>query len=344
MQVRAILLATALMLAPPAARAADLVVWWESGWNPGEDQAVRETVTAFEGKTGDKVELVFETIDKLPARAMAAVENGHPPDLVYGIEVGLIHFPRWAHQGRLADLTDVLGSLAAQFDKDTLDDAILLDATTGQRGLYALPMGRITNHVHVWKSLLERAGFTLTDIPKQWEPFWSFWCDEVQPAVRKATAREDLWGVGLPMSFLPAGDTDVNILQFLAAYGADYVTRDGQLVINEPQVRAGLVRALDSYTNLYRRGCVPPDAAGWGSYNNNKAFLEQQVVMTVNNTLSIPGELREARPDDYYKNAATIEWPSGANDQPLAIMTQSSQIAVLNSALTNPCFSRVALT
>ena len=61
-------------------------------------------------------------------------------------------------------------------------------------------MGRVTNHVHVWKSLLERAGLTLADIPKEWEPFWSFWCDKVQPAVRKATGRDDVWGVGLPMS------------------------------------------------------------------------------------------------------------------------------------------------
>ena len=53
-------------------------------------------------------------------------------------------------------------------------------------------MGRATNHVHAWKSLLERAGLTLADIPKEWEPFWSFWCDKVQPAVRKATGREDV--------------------------------------------------------------------------------------------------------------------------------------------------------
>ena len=27
------------------------------------------------------------------------------------------------------------------------------------------------------------AGFTLEDIPKDWVAFWSFWCDQVQPAV-----------------------------------------------------------------------------------------------------------------------------------------------------------------
>ena len=76
----------------------------------------------------------------------------------------------------------------------------MLDGKTGRRGLYALPMGRFRNHVHVWNSLLERAGFTLADIPKEWEAFWSFWCDQVQPAVRKAIGRDDIWGIGLPMS------------------------------------------------------------------------------------------------------------------------------------------------
>ena len=101
-------------------------------------------------------------------------------------------------------------------------------------------MGRTTNHVHVWKSLLERAGFTLADIPKEWERFWVFWCDEVQPAVRRALGRDDIWGVGLAMSAGPRHPE--RVLQFLAAYEADYVTRDGRLVIDDPEVRRKLIR------------------------------------------------------------------------------------------------------
>ena len=73
--------------------------------------------------------------------------------------------------------------------------------------IYALPIGFSTYNVHVWRSLLEQAGFTLADIPKQWEAFWSFWCDRVQPAVRRARGRDDIWGVGLPMSRLGATRT-----------------------------------------------------------------------------------------------------------------------------------------
>jgi hypothetical protein len=59
MQVRTVLLAAALTLAPLATRAADLVIWWEEGFNPEEDGVVRELVVAFEAKTGKRVDLTF---------------------------------------------------------------------------------------------------------------------------------------------------------------------------------------------------------------------------------------------------------------------------------------------
>jgi multiple sugar transport system substrate-binding protein len=214
-----------------------------------------------------------------------------------------------------------------QFAPDALERAMLLDATTGRRGLHALPMGRLTNHVHVWRSLLERAGFTLTDVPREWEPFWSFWCDKVQPAVREALGRDDIYGVGLAMS-VAAADTTAEFWQFVAAHEADYVTRDGRLVIDEPLVRDRLVKVLDSYTAIYRKGCTPPASVGWNSLGNNEAFVAQAVVMTANTSLSVLNALRATRPEDYAKNAATIEWPAGAHGQPLAIVTQSVEAAV----------------
>src|SRR4051812_4948794 len=59
MRIRVVLLAAALALAPLGVRAADLVVWWEEGFYPEEDAAVREIIAAFEQKSGRKVELTF---------------------------------------------------------------------------------------------------------------------------------------------------------------------------------------------------------------------------------------------------------------------------------------------
>jgi hypothetical protein len=49
-----------LAIAPPGARAADLVVWWEKGQYAQEDDAVRETIAAFEQDSGKQVELVLD--------------------------------------------------------------------------------------------------------------------------------------------------------------------------------------------------------------------------------------------------------------------------------------------
>ena len=59
--------------------------------------------------------------------------------------------------------------------------------------------------------------------------------------------------------------------------------------------------------------------------------------MTANTTLSIPAALRRARPDDYYRNAVTIDWPNGVDGQPLVIYGFSNRAVVFkaggNSAL-----------
>jgi multiple sugar transport system substrate-binding protein len=114
-------------------------------------------------------------------------------------------------------------------------------------------------------------------------------------------------------------DTEIEFLQFMTANQADYVTRDGRLVIDDPEIRQKLVIAIDSYTAIYRKGCTPPDAVSWIGSGNNEAFLAQAVVMTPNPTLSIPNALKHERPDDYHENVATIEWPLSSQGEPFAI-------------------------
>jgi multiple sugar transport system substrate-binding protein len=256
MRKQVIVLAAALVMAPLGAQGADLVVWWEKGYYDQEDEALREIVAAFEQETGKQVELALYPYTELPERMEAALEAGEPPDFAFGLSF-ISDISQWAFDDQLVDLMDTVGHFSSLFDPDALAWWVLLNHTTGQRALYALPIGRTTNHVHVWKSLLEQAGFTVEDIPKEWDAFWSFWCDEVQPAVRRATGRDDIWGIGLAMS-LEAGDTNNQTAQFAQAYEADYVTRHGRLVIDDPEIRRRLIQTIDSYTAIYRKGCTPP--------------------------------------------------------------------------------------
>ena len=76
MRARAVVLAVALVLAPLGAQAADLVVWWDEGYYAEEDEAVREIIAAFEQETGKQVELVFHPEEELPDAIAAALEAG----------------------------------------------------------------------------------------------------------------------------------------------------------------------------------------------------------------------------------------------------------------------------
>jgi multiple sugar transport system substrate-binding protein len=308
------LLAVAFAIAPLGAAAADLVVWWEKGFYDQEDEAVAEIVAAFEQESGKEVELVQPEQDEVNDKVRAAVVAGQPPDFLYGT---IATWGRYAYEDQLADLEDVLGPVLDLFDADALDAGMSFNGKTGRRGLYGLPMGRRSHHVHVWNSLLERAGFTLADIPKKWDAFWSFWCDEVQPAVRKTLGRNDVWGVGFAMS--PTVDAENGLEQFQLAYEAPWLDRDRRLQVEDPEIREGMIKALEAYTLIWRKGCTPPESTTWTSTGNNEAFIAQTVVMTPNASLSIPSALRTARPDDYYRNAVTTDWPEGANGQQLVI-------------------------
>jgi multiple sugar transport system substrate-binding protein len=319
MRIQAAVLGGALAMAPLGAKAADLIIWWEKGQYAEEDAALMETIAAFEQGSGKQVELVFLGWAELPGALEAALETGEPPDFAFGISISSgRHISKWAFEDRLVDLTDAVGHFSDMFDPDALAWYTLLDERTGQRALYALPMGLTTNHVHVWTSLLEQAGFTLEDIPKEWKAFWSFWCDQVQQAVRRATGREDIWGSGLNMSG-EATDTQGEFLQFMVAYDADYVSPDGGLVIDDPEVRGRLIESIDAYTAIYRKGCTPPDSVTWDDYDNNRAFLTQAVITVQNFTLSIPNALKSERPEEYFKNTATIEWPLGPDGEAFPI-------------------------
>jgi len=316
MRGRNAIFAAVLIVTPLSARGADLVVWWEEGYYAEEKEAVRELIAAFEAKSGKQIALVVHSPAEQPEAVRTAIDAGLPPDFLFGIWIE-DRIERWAFEGELVDLTDTVRP--DLFDADALDYSRLFEGSTGRRGLYALPMGRSTLHLHVWKSLLERAGLRLADIPDDWEAFWSFWCDQVQPAVREALGRDDVWAVGLPMSPVVPNDTRFVFMEFVHALGTDYVTPEGRLVIDDPRVRAGLVAAVERYTAIWRKGCTPPDAVTWDGRGNNGAFLAQRVVMTANQTLSIPNALRTPRPDDYYNNVATIEWPSGIDGNPLTM-------------------------
>ena len=300
------LLLSAALLLPAQALAADLTIYWGKGFYPEEDRALEELVARFERKTGKDVELKLNATqtDEHPRAVAAAREAGEAPDVALSES---LHPSKLAYEDALADLSDVVAPNKDQFFPAILDKALMKNGRTERYAYYGVPLQQFTINIHVWKSLLDQAGLRMEDIPREWDAFWAFWCDKVQPAVRRATGRDDIYGVGLPMS-VDATDTLDSLEQFQDAYEGSYMTPDGKLLLDDADTRQRLVKALIDYTAFYRKGCTPPDSVKWTNLDNNKQFHEKKVVMTINATLSIPSALRAKQPDDYYKNMTSIDW------------------------------------
>ena len=110
------------------------------GFYAQEDEAVREIIAAFEQDTGQDIELVLYEQAELSEKLKAALQAGRPPDFAFGQRIAP-YITEWAFEDRLVDLTDTIGFFSDLFDPDALAWYMLLNQRTGQRALYALPMG-----------------------------------------------------------------------------------------------------------------------------------------------------------------------------------------------------------
>src|SRR3546814_7010510 len=100
------------MLAPMAAQGAEtLTVWWNKGYYPAEDAAIKDIVRKWEEKTGNKVLLTFYSTEDLPTKLIAAINAGSVPDVAYEDVGDFAQTPQLAWDGRSEEHTSELQSL-----------------------------------------------------------------------------------------------------------------------------------------------------------------------------------------------------------------------------------------
>jgi multiple sugar transport system substrate-binding protein len=271
--------------AAPAFAQEKITVWWVKGFYKSEDDALLEAIRKFEAKTGTKVELSQYAVQDMIPKTVAALDSGTPPDVAYADSYDVQAAGKWAFEGKLEDLTDILTPMKAAFAPNTLETASLYNDQTKKKAYYGFPLKQQTMHVNIWKDMLEAAGFKQSNIPTKWADYWSFWCDKVQPAIRKATGQR-IYAVGQPMG-VESTDSFQSFYTFMDAYNVKLVDDNGKLLVDDPKVREGLIGALKDYTDTYVKGCTPPSSTTWKDPDNNVAFHNKTIVMTHNFTISI---------------------------------------------------------
>ena len=89
------------------------------------------------------------------------------------------------------------------------------------RARAGVPVASVGLPNHVWKPLVEKAGFKMEEIPKTWDAYYDFF-KEVQKKL-KAQGMRNVYGVGWQLT--TNGNDPNNVFNYLLiAYGGQYAT------------------------------------------------------------------------------------------------------------------------
>ena len=309
-----------------------LTVWWEKGFYQAEDDALLVAIRKYEAKTGVKVELSQYGAQDMVAKLVAALAAGTPPDVAYADALDMQVVGKWAFDGKLEDISDLIEPLKGRFGPNTVETVQLYNQRTGKKAYYAFPVRQQTLQIQYWKDMLGVAGFKESDIPGTWKDYWSFWCDKVQPGYRKAT-NGGAFAIGRSMG-VESSDSFWSFMSWLDAYGVKLVDDTGKLLIDDPKVKAGLVNALRDYTDLYVKGCTPPSSTTWKDADDDAAFNDRSVLLTQDRAMSIAArwldvandtrlsaEQRAAGRRAYDQLIATAGFPAKPDGSPMVYRT-----------------------
>jgi len=316
-----------------------LSVWWEKGLYKAEDETLLVAIKKYEVKTGIKVDLSQYGAQELAAKLVAAIAAGTPPDVAYADALDMQFAGKWAFEGKLEDISDLIEPMKGRFAPNTIETVFLANNKTGKRAYYAFPIKQQTLQIQYWRDMLGVAGFKESDIPGAWKDYWSFWCDKVQPGYRKAT-NSGVFAVGSPMG-MESSDSVWSFLSWADAYGVKLVDDAGKLLVDDPKVKAGLVSALSDYTALHVKGCTPPASTAWKDSDNDDAFDGRSVVLTharamsivakwldIANNAALSADQRAAGRRAYDQLIATAGFPARPDGSPM-IYRASVKVGVI---------------
>ena len=296
-------------IANAAATTAEM--WWGQGFAEEEDISLKKIVADYEKASGNKVDLSIIPFAPLRQKAVSAITSGVVPDIMETADLEFAALQSW--DDKLLDVGDIVETQKKDFVKIAVDSSFLYNGITKKRGYYMVPL-RITGWpFHIWRSLVEKGGAKIEDLPKTWDAFLDFFMP-VQDNLRKQGIR-NIYAYGYQLT-ANGVDPIATYNAFMIAYGGkDLVTPDGRLHTDDPQVRAAAVKAIERLTTPFKKGYVPPSCVNWNDADDNNAFHSKLMVMDFDGTISTEVAVFKKKED--YNDIVTMGLPLGNDGEPL---------------------------
>jgi multiple sugar transport system substrate-binding protein len=285
-------------------------VWFAQGFVQDEDVSLRKAVSEYEKASGNKIELSITPFAPERQKIVAAMTSGVVPDVLANNPGEILQIYGW--QDRWIDVSDVVETQKAQLSETAIVSGQAYNNVTKKVGQYGVPIRAAVVPTHIWRPLVEKAGFKMEDIPKTWDAYFDFF-KKVQDNLRKQGERK-VYGLGFQVT--ANGVDPYNLfMAFVLGYGGqNIVGRDGQLHLDDPKVKEAVIKATAYLGGAYKDGYVPPSAINWNDSDDNNAYHARLMVMDVDGTLSTEVAVKEKHPDWYFKEMVTHGVPGYPTD------------------------------
>ena len=309
------LAASAALARPHIANAAakTATVWVNQGFVPAEDTAFRKTADDYMKASGNKLDYSIMPFMAQNQKTVSALTSGDVPDLVF-MDAPATILPQNAWDDKLVDVTDVVSAYESQLSETARLGSTFYNKAEKKRSYYLCPVKQAVTPFHVWGTLVERAGYKVSDIPNTWDARWDFF-KPMQKALRAKGMRK-IYALGLQITTVGPNDGNNLFQHFMIANGGkDIVTSDGKLHTDNPQVREAAIKSCAYLANAYKEGVVPPEGMSWTDADDNNGFHQKLFIVDFDGTLST--ELAMIDDKEAYQSIVTLGMPNGNDGKPM---------------------------
>src|SRR6266853_1698158 len=300
------------------AAATTATVWWQQGFAEEEDVAFKKIVADYQKASGNAIDYSLVPYAPLRQKIVSAVTSGVLPDLFQNSLAEMIALYAW--EDKLVDLSDVVETQRAKYTDTALLTVRCYNNIEKKRSCYGVPYTVDVFTNHIWRPLVEKAGYKMEDIPKTWDAYYDFF-KEVQKKLR-AQGMRNVYGLGLNVTTNGVDPNNV-FNYFVISYGGqNIVSKDGKLHLDDPKVKEAVIKAMTYPATAYKEGCVPPSAINWNDADDNNAFHAKQIVMDLDGTISTEVAIFNKQQD--YNDIVTMGLPLGNDHNPVPSLTTNA--------------------
>jgi multiple sugar transport system substrate-binding protein len=278
------LLAASALARPYIANAAATTasMWLAQGFIPEEDAAYRAMVADYQKQSGNIIDHSIIPFAALRQKMVSAVAAGVVPDLMETADFKFLYLNAW--DDNLLDVSDVYETQKAHWSQNGHDCSFAYNSVAKKHSYYQVPWKSAAIPFRYWKSLVEKSGQKVSDIPNTWDAFNDFF-RPVQDNLKKGGMR-NIFAFGYQLTATGVDPIGTFNAFMIANGGENFVTPQGQVQTSNPEMKEAAIKAAAYLAKQFADGYVPPVVLNWNDADDNNAFHSRLVVMDFDGSLS----------------------------------------------------------